>query len=418
MSRIDQMFSERGPTLLVQFFPQKTGSLGRGVFGDRAFSCGLLSFRSPTAGGSTRARTHDLVVRLRSETSLLPMPHLTGRGHTKAEMESILVRFAESGVDNILALRGDPPKAGDPGPGDFPHAIDLVRFIKAFNESGGHPNGGFAIGIAGYPEGHHETPNLLTEMDHFRAKVDAGADFVISQLFFDNRRFLDWRDRCTMAGIQIPLVAGLMPITSAGGMRRMAELAAGTLIPARLLRGVLDREADPDGGSIRVLWATEHHVTCWTMAWLLHYYFEPFSSRPPGLQTLGIRDSRSFMTGSHGLAPVCCVLSHLRCNRPSCSSGSAGGGGFGHAFPTARFLLMAILGAAGLSLWSASGATGSESAWSIAVGGQRGLAGGLVRFSVGIARTWWCRESATSWLLSDGDQHHGSRQFGSPVLDR
>ena len=69
-------------------------------------------------------------------------------------------------------------------------------------------------------------------MDHFRAKVDAGADFVISQLFFDNRRFLDWRDRCTMAGIQIPLVAGLMPITSAGGMRRMAELAAGTLIPA------------------------------------------------------------------------------------------------------------------------------------------------------------------------------------------
>ena len=200
-----------------------------------------------------------------------------------------------------MALRGDPPKAGDPGPGDFPHAIDLVRFIKSFNESGGHPNGGFAIGIAGYPEGHHETPNLLTEMDHFRAKVDAGADFVISQLFFDNRRFLDWRDRCTMAGIQIPLVAGLMPITSAGGMRRMAELAAGTLIPARLLRGVLDREADPEMvEAFGVLWATEQSrdLLDHGVAGLHYYTLNRSRAARRVYETLGIRDSRSFMTGS------------------------------------------------------------------------------------------------------------------------
>ena len=298
------MFSERGPTASFEFFPPKDGEAWDALFsGISAFEQLQPSFVSVTygAGGSTRARTHDLVVRLRSETSLLPMPHLTGRGHTKAEMESILVRFAESGVDNILALRGDPPKAGDPGPGDFPHAIDLVRFIKSFNESGGHPNGGFAIGIAGYPEGHHETPNLLTEMDHFRAKVDAGADFVISQLFFDNRRFLDWRDRCTMAGIQIPLVAGLMPITSAGGMRRMAELAAGTLIPARLLRGVLDREADPEMvEAFGVLWATEQSRDLLDpgVAGLHYYTLNRSRAARRVYETLGIRDSRSFMTGS------------------------------------------------------------------------------------------------------------------------
>ena len=130
------------PSVSFEFFPPKSLEASFRLW-DTVQALAPLdpAFVSVTygAGGSTRARTHDLVVRLRSETSLLPMPHLTGRGHTKAEMESILVRFAESGVDNILALRGDPPKAGDPGPGDFPHAIDLVRFIKAFNESGGHP---------------------------------------------------------------------------------------------------------------------------------------------------------------------------------------------------------------------------------------------------------------------------------------
>ncbi|MAV55896.1 MAG: methylenetetrahydrofolate reductase [NAD(P)H] [Phycisphaerae bacterium] len=304
MSRIDQMFTERGPTASFEFFPPKAGEAWDALFsGISAFEQLQPSFVSVTygAGGSTRARTHDLVVRLRSETSLLPMPHLTGRGHTKAEIESILVRYAESGVNNILALRGDPPKDGDSGPGDFPHAVDLVRFINAFNESGGHPDGGFAIGIAGYPEGHHETPNLLTEMDHFHEKVDAGADFAISQLFFDNRRFLDWRERCKMAGVHIPLVAGLMPITSAGAMRRMAELAAGTLIPARLLRGVLDREQDPEMvEAFGVLWATEQSrdLLDHGVAGLHYYTLNRSRAARRVYETLGIRDSRSFMSGS------------------------------------------------------------------------------------------------------------------------
>ena len=137
IDKINATLAKNEKVFSFEFFPPKAGEAWDALFsGISEFEQLQPSFVSVTygAGGSTRARTHDLVVRLRSETSLLPMPHLTGRGHTKAEIESILVRYAESGVNNILALRGDPPKDGDSGPGDFPHAVDLVRFINAFNE--------------------------------------------------------------------------------------------------------------------------------------------------------------------------------------------------------------------------------------------------------------------------------------------
>jgi methylenetetrahydrofolate reductase (NADPH) len=123
----------------------------------------------------------------------------------------------------------------------------LVKFIRRFNESGAHPDPrGFGVGVAGFPEGHPATPNRLLEMDHFKAKVDAGADYIVTQLFFDNRDFFDFRERCALADIHVPIIAGIMPVTSMSGFRRIAELAGGARFPAKLLRALRRCENDPE----------------------------------------------------------------------------------------------------------------------------------------------------------------------------
>jgi methylenetetrahydrofolate reductase (NADPH) len=202
------------------------------------------------AGGTTREMTHDLVVRIKQTTTIPPVPHLTCVGHTEDEVRSILERYAAAGVGNILALRGDPPRDlpdYDWSQGDFRHAADLVRFIRKFNESGAHPDPrGFGIGVAGFPEGHPSTPNRVAELDFLKAKVDAGADYICTQLFFDNHDLLDFRDRCRLAGIQVPIIAGVMPVTSLQGMKRMAELAAGARYPARLIRALNRANSSPE----------------------------------------------------------------------------------------------------------------------------------------------------------------------------
>ena len=188
-----------------------------------------------------------MVERIKTSTKLSPIPHLTCVCHREDEIQSILLRYANSEIGNILALGGDPPRGMvyDKAKDSFQHAIDLVKFIRKFNESGVHPDRrGFGIGIAGFPEGHPSTPNRLVEMDYFKAKVDAGADYVVTQLFFDNRDFLDFRERCSLAGINIPIIAGIMPITSISGFKRIAELAAGSRFPAKLLRALQRCEND------------------------------------------------------------------------------------------------------------------------------------------------------------------------------
>jgi methylenetetrahydrofolate reductase (NADPH) len=262
---IADIFARDSATFSFEFFPPGTEAMWDALF-DRIshFEALRPSFVSVTygAGGSTRERTHELVTRLHHETNLDPIPHLTCVAHTEAEVEAILHRYAEAGVSNIMALRGDVPKtlAGTDRSGDaFPHAVDLVRFIRRFNESGAHPDPrGFGIGVAGFPEGHPETPNCLTHMDHLKAKVDAGADYVCSQMFFDNRVFDDWRERCILAGIEVPIVAGIMPIASVQNMNRMAELAGGTNFPAPLQKAIRRAGADPDAvARVGVHWATE-----------------------------------------------------------------------------------------------------------------------------------------------------------------
>ena len=249
-------------TASFEFFPPQKDAGWEQLFASIAALERLApSFVSVTygAGGSTRERTRELVLRLRRETSLDPVPHLTCVGHTRAEMQAILESYAAEGVSSILALRGDAPRGSTTQTGDFPHAADLVRFIRAFNESGRHPDPrGFGIGVAAFPEGHPETPNTLRLMDHLKAKVDAGADWICTQLFFDNHAFLDWRERCDLAGIRVPICAGIMPVLSVANLHRMAELAACTHIPAKLMRALQRCGDDAEGVErVGIHWATE-----------------------------------------------------------------------------------------------------------------------------------------------------------------
>src|ERR1051325_8201361 len=211
------IMGSNSPMFSFEFFPPKTIQAAETLYQTiRDLESYMPHFVSVTygAGGSTRELTHDLVERIQHTTKLDPIPHLTCVCHNEAEIEAILMRYAKSAIANILALGGDRPRdiPYDKSRDSFQHAIDLVKFIRKFNQSGAHPDKrGFGIGVAGFPEGHPSTPNRLVEMDHLKAKVDAGADYVVTQLFFDNRDFLDFRDRCELAGIRIPIIAGIMP---------------------------------------------------------------------------------------------------------------------------------------------------------------------------------------------------------------
>lgn len=253
------------PTFSFEFFPPKTDQGWETLFSNITELEPLEpTFVSVTygAGGSTREQTHNLVVRIKQQTNLDPIPHLTCVCHSEADIRGILERYAEANVGNILALGGDPPKWMEDYEKEadaFKHAIDLVKFIKQFNDRGDHPDPrGFGIGVAGFPEGHHGTPHRVKEMEFLKAKIDAGADYVVTQLFFDNHDFYDWRERCEMAGIDVPLIAGIMPLTSAGTFTRLPELALGSRYPAKLLRRI-ERNMDDDQVIRRIGldWATQ-----------------------------------------------------------------------------------------------------------------------------------------------------------------
>jgi methylenetetrahydrofolate reductase (NADPH) len=258
---IKDIFREHRTTFSFEFFPPKTDEASEELFTTIAQLEELQpSFVSVTygAGGSTRERTHDLVVRIHRETKLTAVSHLTCVCHAHDELTAILDRYAASGIENILALGGDPPRNlanYDRSKDAFAYAEGLVRFIRSHgNAPAPH---GFGIGVAGFPEGHPATPNRLKEMDYLKQKVDAGADYICTQLFFDNRDFYDFRERCDLAGIKVPIIAGIMPITSKGGMVRMAELALGARFPAALLRAVARCADDKALARVGIHWATE-----------------------------------------------------------------------------------------------------------------------------------------------------------------
>lgn len=226
----ERLQSGAGPSLSFEFFPPKNEQAASALYQTiRELEPYRPSFVSVTygAGGSTRELTREVVLRIQHESRIPTVPHLTCVGHSREEVWNILDQYARAGVRAVLALRGDPPRGAKDYNRDadvFRHAADLVTFIREYNESGRHPDpDGFAIGVAGFPEGHPATPNRLREMDFLKAKVDAGADYICTQLFFDNHSFLDYRERCLLAGIKVPILAGIMPVTSLSGMNRMAS---------------------------------------------------------------------------------------------------------------------------------------------------------------------------------------------------
>ncbi len=239
-----------------EFFPPKTLNGSAMLFENiRELAALKPAYVSVTygAGGSTRDLTHELVMRIQTETGITVVSHLTCVGSTRDEIRSILEKYKTCGIENIMALRGDPPAGSDrfiTTEGGFSHAGELVAFIKQ-----GFPAMG--IGVAGYPEGHPETPNRIIEMDNLKRKVDAGADYICTQMFFDNNEFYDFCERCEIAGIRVPVIAGIMPVTSIKGMHRMAELALGTRFPAKLQRALSRADGDSYVEKVGIHWSTQ-----------------------------------------------------------------------------------------------------------------------------------------------------------------
>ncbi len=290
--QVKDILARRQPSFSFEFFPPKTdegwGKLFESIAELKPLKPAYVSV-TYGAGGSTREHTHNLVVRIQKETDLTVVSHLTCVGHTRDQMRAILERYCQNEVENILALRGDPPKGqadfAQPADG-FSYAADLVGFIKKHFPS-------ICVGVAGFPEGHPATPNRLLEIDYLKAKVDAGADYVVAQLFFDNRDFYDFCERCELAGIRVPIIAGIMPITTRHGMIRMAELAAGSRIPARLLKAVSRADSDEYVAKVGVHWASEQVRDLLDNAVRgIHFYTLNNSKETLKIyESLGVRDS-------------------------------------------------------------------------------------------------------------------------------
>ncbi|TLD69191.1 methylenetetrahydrofolate reductase [NAD(P)H] [Phragmitibacter flavus] len=278
------------PTISFEFFPPNTTEASDRLTDTLQQLTPLApDFVSVTygAGGTTRHATQQLVTHLKTQTPLSPIPHLTCVNQQSHDIDAILENYATQGISNLLALRGDAPRHTTITCNDFPFGIDLVRHIQKFNQRQFHPDPrGFGIGVAGFPEGHPATPNRLLEMDHLKAKVDAGADYICTQLFFDNREYHDFRERCHLAGIHIPIIPGILPITSMANLRRMAELSGGTRIPARLLKALHRVQDDPAA----VQQIGLHHATEQTFD-LLHHnvpgiHFYTLNQSQPVLEIL------------------------------------------------------------------------------------------------------------------------------------
>jgi methylenetetrahydrofolate reductase (NADPH) len=224
--------AEEGPTFSFEFFPPKSLDEDRLLWQTiRELEPLHPSFVSVTygAGGSTRARTIEITEQIASDTTLLPVAHLTAVGHSTGELRSIAGHLAAAGVTNVLALRGDPP--GDPNaewvqhPDGVAYAADLVQLMRAHGE--------FCVGVAAFPYGHPRSVSLEDDTTQLVAKFRAGAEYAITQMFFVADDYLRLRDRVVAAGCDVPIIAGLMPVTNMGIIRR-SEQFSGAPFPAKL----------------------------------------------------------------------------------------------------------------------------------------------------------------------------------------
>lgn len=241
--RIRERLESGFPAFSFEFFPPKTPDGDARLWETLTELRGLQpAFVSVTygAGGSTRAKTVELTRRIKAELTTEAMAHLTCVGTTSSEISALLDSLAESNIHNVLLLRGDPPKGSgrfERTPGGFGYASELVEFVKA--------RGQFCIGAACYPEGHLEASSKYEDLHNLRRKVEAGVDFLITQVFFDNRHYFDFVDRCRSVGINVPIIPGIMPITNVDQIRRFTEMCGAT-IPPLLMEEMEKRRQQPE----------------------------------------------------------------------------------------------------------------------------------------------------------------------------
>ncbi len=241
--KIKAILEKVRPSFSFEFFPPKNSEGFEQLF----TTIGHLESCQPTyvsvtfgAGGSTRTKTIDLVGRIKNEIGLESMAHLTCVGSSKGELRSILDTLQEKGIQNILALRGDPPQGQEtfvkPENG-FAYANELVEFIRKHYD--------FCVGVAGYPEGHIECLDKKKDLDNLKRKVDAGADFIVTQLFFDNRFYFEFVEQARNIGIEIPIIPGIMPILNVKQTQRFTKMC-GSTIPEALMKQLESFQEEPE----------------------------------------------------------------------------------------------------------------------------------------------------------------------------
>jgi methylenetetrahydrofolate reductase (NADPH) len=258
VSDILRFARERGePIFSFELFPPKTDDGVRQLFD----TVGALRPLAPAfvsvtygAGGSTRERTLELVRRLKRESEVEAVAHITCVGASRGEIAAVLDEVAAAGVQNVIALRGDPPRGAtrfERPPDGFEFASELVAFIRS--EPSRWP---FCIGAAAYPEGHVETRDLARDLANLKVKVDAGVDFLVTQLFFENARYFRFLERARAAGLTVPILPGIMPFTNVDQVERFTAMC-GACIPAQLRAAMEVRRDDPDSAlQLGVAYAT------------------------------------------------------------------------------------------------------------------------------------------------------------------
>lgn len=242
--RIDEILARSGdPLFSFEFFPPKTDTGEENLFAAlRELQPLEPDYVSVTygAGGSTRSKTIEIVSTIKEQFGLDAMAHFTCVNATRDELRATLDQMVEAGVENVLALRGDPPAGQErwtKTDGGLEYSSELVQLIREDYD--------FAIGAAAFPETHIHATSPEDDLRHLKAKVDAGVDFLVTQLFFDNAVYFDFVERARAIGITVPIIAGVMPIVSLDGVKRMTELSAAT-IPPGLERELELRRANPE----------------------------------------------------------------------------------------------------------------------------------------------------------------------------
>ncbi|MDE1976580.1 MAG: methylenetetrahydrofolate reductase [NAD(P)H] [Elusimicrobia bacterium] len=241
--RIPDLLAGGRPVFSFEFFlPRSEAALPAFFESVREFRKLQPDFVSLTygAGGSQRGLTVDAAGKIKNAIGLETACHLSCITHTRAEIAALLDRIAEHGISHIVALRGDAPKEGGfplSQSRDFPHGRDLVEFVRA--------RGGFSVAVAGYPETHPEAASAEEDLAHLSEKVRAGGDWIITQLFFDNRHYFDFVERARKKGIRVPIVPGIMPVASPAQLKKFTTLC-GVAVPEELEREIAARAWNPE----------------------------------------------------------------------------------------------------------------------------------------------------------------------------